>query len=186
MHEIRDLSDLISLLTEMPGTPLQLSIHPDVQESLAGCLELGLNNVVSFHRMALPPRALMQVTGLEGSPTRKAHPKDFKKYLSDASRVDLSLISVSSKLLEEGLDWLSDFPPGERFAAIQSGIRELTKVEGRCRVEVPSGHVQEVVDWLDMIQRNRPNDLADDLREDVKSHNQVVLSAKIGEPSRYR
>jgi hypothetical protein len=178
MHEIRDLSDLITLLAAKPGTPLQLEIHPDVQESLAGCLELGLNNIVSFSAMAMAPRTLAKISTPRHSPTPKAWPKDFQKFLNWSSESDLTLISVSRDLLADGLDWVGDYPFGERFELIYSHLLTLVRVDQQ-RVDAPMGHVQEIVDWLDLIQRNRPNDVAEALRVDVKANNPMGLKAKI-------
>ncbi|WP_338924979.1 hypothetical protein V0M98_35815 (plasmid) [Pseudomonas silesiensis] len=182
VHEIHDLSDLIALLGAKPGSPLQLVIHPDVHKSLAGCLELGLNNIVSLNPMALAPRSLVRLRIPGDSLTPKAWPKDFEKYLSGSSESDLTPISVSVALLAEGLDWAGDYRRGERFDPIYSGLLTRVNVGNVERVEAPRGDVQEVVDWLDLIQRTRPNDVAKELRTDVKANNLRGLKAKIAQP----
>jgi hypothetical protein len=186
MHEICDLSDLIALLAEKRGSSLQLSIHPEVQASLAGCLELGVSHIVRFDSMALAPRALMAITEDPGVvPRQKAFGKDFPKYFSDSSGTDMTPISVCRGLLLEALDWVDQYPRSGRFQAIYSQLETISKSDLES-VQAPISYVQEVVDWLDLIQRNRPNDCAEELRQDVKAHNPKWLKAKIVQPSPYR
>ncbi|WP_274644540.1 hypothetical protein [Pseudomonas serbica] len=186
MHDIRDLSDLITLLAEQPGTSLQLSIHPEVQKSLAGCLELGVSHIVRFDSMALAPRALMAIAENPGVvPRQKAFGKDFQNYFRESSGDDMTFISVCRGLLVEALDWVDQYPRSARFQAIYSDLEAISKTDLES-VRAPISYVQEVVDWLDLIQRNRPNDCAEDLRQDVAAHNPTGLKPKIVQPGAYR
>lgn len=186
MQEIRDLSDLMTLLAARSSDTLELQIHPDVHASLAACLHLGLQSLANLST-ALPPRLMLKIKEDEYSSPAIVNPKDFSGYIK-AIDENLNPISVDRERLRHGLAWVEDYLSSDRFSQIHKALLALcTENADSQRVDAPFAHIEEVVDWLDMIIDNRPNDLAEELREDVRGHNSIALRTRIDtRPPRYR
>jgi hypothetical protein len=182
MHEIKDLSDLLTLLAKPSAEPLQFELSPELKGSLKGCLELGINQIASFDIMVMTPRQRSKTAEDPHMPIQRVWPKDFARYLAGTTESDPAVISVDRSLLAEGLGYLEDYDRSERFATIFDGLEALTKDVIKSRVQAQQAHVEEVADWLDLIWRDRPNEIARELRHDVKQHNESGLRGKIRAP----
>lgn len=105
-----------------------------------------------------------------------------------AAEENLQLISVDRDKLRHGLAWVEDHSRSDRFSAIHGAL--LTLCVGSVanqRIDAPYAHVQEIVDWLDLIMDGRPNALAEELRKDVLDHNSIALQPQIdARPPLYR
>jgi hypothetical protein len=179
MQHIEDLSDLITLLSTSSTDPVQFELAPELNESLKGCLELGIKHLTCFDPMIMTPRQLSRLTDHSYMHVQRVWPKDFAKYLSANPSGRPGIVSVDRVLLAEGLSYLSDHSRSTRFSQVYDALYVLTHYAANIRVEVSRDHVEEVADWLDFIQSNRPNDIAEALRLDVKTHNELKLDPKI-------
>jgi hypothetical protein len=180
MHEIKDLSDLIDLLSAKPAGPVTITLSPEIQEGLQGCLELGLKQVVSFNPTMLNPRMVFALSDRRDRvPKMRVKPKDFTRYCSVDYNAIPGNVIVDKDLLTQGVGWLFDGMEGPRLREILEPLEAKIEACTEETIEASRAHVQEIADWLDNIMDNRPNRLANELRESVKSLNAEELLAKL-------
>ena len=178
MHNINDLTQLLNLLEGDATKPIEFSLDPSLRESLQGCLTLGIRNLLDHAPGALPPRSAERFVNKRGDiPKMLVKITDFEGLV--AGTADLSdMVKVSGNLMQNALGWVEECCRAPRIEKI---LNELdAQVErGPDVIDVPSVYLQEIIDWLDQIQRNDPNDLADEIREDVKQLNGREMMPKI-------
>ena len=178
MHNINDLTQLLNLLAGDATKPIEISLDPSLRESLHGCITLGIKDLLNYVPGALPPRAAEKFVNKPGDvPKMLVKITDFESLVTGI--VDLEdTVKVSGKLIQNALGWVEECCHAPR---IEKMLNELDRqVErGPEIIEVPAAHAQEIVDWLDQIQRNDPNDLANSIREDVKTLNGREMMPKI-------
>jgi hypothetical protein len=180
MHKIKDLSNLIDLLSAKPAKDLSVTLSTEIQEGLKGCLELGLKQISSFIPMQFPPRMTFALHDQRGQlPKLRVKPKDFARFCDATYAPIPGAVKVDKDLLAEGVGWLFDGMEGPRLESILKPLEAALKACTENTFEASRMHVQEIVDWLDNIMDNRANQLANDLRKSVKDLNENPLLAEI-------
>jgi hypothetical protein len=80
MHEIKDLSDLLDLLSAKPAGSINVTLSEDIQEGLKGCLELGLKQIIFASPRMLNPRLVLALhEHPHKKPKMRVKPKDFAR-----------------------------------------------------------------------------------------------------------
>lgn len=179
MQKINDLSDLLVALSSKTADSLEISLDPSLFEGLKGCLELGLKHIMSFEPMAVNPRQLVSLDDGHGMPTRRVNPKDFQKYLEGSLDSKPDPVLVNKDLLAEGIGWVKYQEGSPRLNSVIDPMELKISSTADDKVEVHRPHLQEIVDWLDLIQRTRPNEVAKELRKSVSDLNEKGLKRKI-------
>lgn len=178
MHSITDLSQLLSILSGEPNQPIELSIDAALQESLLGCIKLGLQDLIRHVPGALPPRVAEPFVNKPGSiPKMLVKASDFADLVLESGSSN-ERVKVTGNLLEHAMAWVEISCQAPR---VETMIAELTSQveQGPEVVDVKRADVQEIIDWLDQIQRNEPNDLANELRQDINKLNNQGMLGKI-------
>lgn len=180
MSEIKDLSDLIDLLSAKPAGPITVTLSPGIHEGLKGCLELGLKQIISYCPMMLNPR---QAHPLHDQPHKmpkmRVKPKDFARFCAADYNAIPGKVMVDKDLLAQGIGWLFDGMEGPRLREILEPLEAKVDACTEETIEASRAHVQEIADWLDNIMDNRPNHLAKELRKSVEALNSEGLLPKL-------
>lgn len=178
MHTISDLSQLLTLLSENHESPIELSIAPSLRESLHGCITLGLKDLLRHMPGTLPPRNAEKFVTKHGEiPRMLVKIDDFVELVAGTQSLD-DKVKVTGNLLQQSLGWVEECCRAPRVEKLLNDL-DWQVEQGADIIEVPTIHIQEIIDWLDQIQRNAPNDLANEIREDVKTLNGVEMLSKI-------
>lgn len=180
MQEIKDLSDLIDLLSAKPAGSINVTLSEDIQEGLKGCLELGLKQILSFCPMVLNPRLGHALHDHPHKiPKVRVKPKDFARLCAPDYNVIPGNVMVDKDLLAQGVGWLFNGMEGPRLEVILKPLEAKIEACQEETIEASRAHVQEITDWLDNIMDNRPNRLANELRQSVESLNNEALLEKL-------
>lgn len=185
MVEITDLSTLLGLLEQKPDQALEVRIDPQVFKGLETCLQLGIMNAAQWQPAAFNPKTLSVLLDPVRIVDKKmiVRVKDFQQFIDATRNQDATPLKVDKQLLDEGIGWVEDAINGDARFEQQIQILEANiKSAPDALVEAPKNFLQELVDWLDQIQRNRPNELADELRDSVRQHNTLTLEPKPKDP----
>lgn len=179
MVEIKDLSTLLALLESNPEEAIEARFDPQVFESLKVCLKLGVRNAAQWQPAAFSPKSLTKLFDPLQGINDIVRVKDFQQLIDATHSKDTTPLKVDKTLLDEGMAWVEDAVSGN--AHFEQQIQALVaciKSTSQSLVEAPKNFLQELVDWLDQIQRNRPNEVAEELRESVRQHNAQVLEPR--------
>lgn len=178
MHTITDLTQLLAVLENGDGNPIELSIDPALRESLHGCITLGVQNLLDHVPGALPPRSAERFVNKRGDlPKMLVKITDFEGLVAGSTDLSGTLV-ISGNLLQDSLGWVEECCRAPRIDKLLNDLDQKAD-RGDAAVEVPAAQIQEIVDWLDQMQRNSPNDLANSIRDDVKRLNGCELLPKI-------
>ena len=179
---VRDINNLAQLYRLLDGGiegQLEVSISNDLLSSLKGCLKLGIAEIIHFDPHCLPPRHGITAIPdrLRPTPTVLPDALDVIAALNTGS-CNESVVVVSTALLDEGVSWIEDVCTSARLGAILSRLRTVAAASQGSEATVQREHLQELVDWLDLIMDNRPNRLAEKIRESVNASNPEGLLSK--------
>lgn len=181
MVEIKDLSTLLALLEQKPGQALEVRIDPQVFKGLETCLQLGIMNAAQWQPAAFNPKTLSSLLHPLRISDQKmiVRVKDFQQFVDATHGQDQTPLKVDKKLLEEGMGWVEEIVhEGDRLDGQIKRLEIAIAATPDPLIEAPLNFLQELVDWLDQIQRNRPNEVADELRDSVRQHNTLALEPK--------
>lgn len=180
MPEIEDLSDLIDLLSAKPAGPITVTLSPEIQEGLKGCLELGLKQIISFCPTMLNPRhAYSLYDKPHKAPKMRVKPKDFTRFCAADYNAIPGNVIVDKDLLAQGVGWLFDGMECPRLREILEPLEAKIEACIEETIEASRAHVQEIADWLDNIMDSRPNRLAKELRQSAQALNSEGLLPKL-------
>jgi predicted transcriptional regulator len=181
MIEIKDLSTLLALLEQKPGQALEVRIDPQAFKGLETCLQLGIINAAQWQPAAFNPKTVSTLLHPLRITDKKmiVRVKDFQQFIDATHDKDATPLKVDKKLLDEGMGWFEEAVDGNAHFEQQIKILEATiKSAPDTLVDAPKNFLQELVDWLDQIQRNRPNEVAEELRDSVRENNAQTLDPK--------
>mgnify|MGYP003482248800 FL=1 len=181
--DVKDLSDLIDLLSAKPAGPITVTLSPEIQEGLQGCLELGLKQIVSFCPTMLNPRMVFALSDSPHQvPKKRVKPKDFTRYCASDYNAIPGNVIVDKDVLAQSIGWLFDGMEGPRLREILEPLEALVEACTEETIVASRAHVQEIADWLENIIDKRPNRLAEELRKSVETLNTEGLLPKLEHP----
>lgn len=176
MHDVKNIPELIALLMPEGETSFEVLLPQELHRTLRACLELGMAELIAMDPYCLPPRLgaqLRQKQRFQG----RVYPADFGLDAPSLQGFD-ERIRVDAQMVKEGVGWVEHFNYHPRLTDILTHMMALADACAVGVAEVPRGHLQELVDWLDIIMDNRSNRLAGALRENVASLNATGLLPK--------
>ena len=178
MTNITNLSQLFNLLDQSTDGPIEISIDPSLRESLQGCLTLGIKGLLNHVPGALPPRVGELFVCKHGEvPKLLVKITDFAELAGGQENL-ADTVKVTGNLLQQSLGWVEECCRAPRMEKMLNQL-DWQIEQGPAVIEVPAIHIQEIIDWLDQIQRGAPNDLAEEIRQDVKALNGREMLVKI-------
>lgn len=173
MHDVKNIPQLIALLMPEGEPSFEVCLRAELHKTIRVCLELGLAELIAMDPYCLPPRLgaqLRQKKRFQG----RVNPADFGLDSWGLQGLD-ERIRVDAEMVKEGVGWVEHVNYHPRLTDILTQMMALIDACAVGVAEVPRGHLQELVDWLDLIVDNRPNRLASALRENVASLNATGL-----------
>lgn len=176
MHDVKNIPELIALLMPEGEPSFEVCLRAELHKTLRVCLELGVAELIALDPYCLPPRLgaqLRQKHRFQG----RVYPADFGLDSPSLQGLD-ERIRVDADMVKEGVGWVEHVNYHPRLTNILTQVMAQADACAEGVAEVPRGHLQELVDWLDMIVDNRPNRLASALRDNVATLNTRGLLPK--------